>query len=91
MFPEIKAASKGRRLQSTEDFWARNRLTESALGAGALSWWRIKSLGPSFGLFYTQLQYFHVISLVDCTALWNEFKVNNTLDIEESDEHCLHL
>jgi hypothetical protein len=30
-------------------------------------------------------------SLVECSALWNEFKVNNTLDIQESDEHCLHL
>jgi hypothetical protein len=29
--------------------------------------------------------------LVDCLAFWNEFKVNNILDIEESDEHCLHL
>jgi hypothetical protein len=26
-----------------------------------------------------------------CLALWNEFKENNTLDIEESDEHYLHL
>jgi hypothetical protein len=33
----------------------------------------------------------HIMSLVDCLALWNEFKVNNTLDIEESDEHFLHL
>jgi hypothetical protein len=24
-------------------------------------------------------------------ALWNEFKVDNTLDIEGSDEHCLHF
>jgi hypothetical protein len=24
-------------------------------------------------------------------ALWNEFEANNTLDIGESDEHCLHL
>jgi hypothetical protein len=23
--------------------------------------------------------------------LWNEFKVNSTLDIKDSDEHCLHL
>jgi adenosyl cobinamide kinase/adenosyl cobinamide phosphate guanylyltransferase len=29
--------------------------------------------------------------LIDCLALWNEFKVNNTLDIKESNEHCLHL
>jgi hypothetical protein len=26
--------------------------------------------------------------LVDRLALWNEFKVSNALDIEESDEHC---
>jgi hypothetical protein len=30
------------------------------------------------------------MSLVDCLALWNELK-EQTLDIEESDEHCLHL
>jgi hypothetical protein len=24
-------------------------------------------------------------------ALWNEFKVNNILDIKESEGHCLHL
>jgi hypothetical protein len=29
--------------------------------------------------------------LVDCLALWNEFKVNSTLDIEECDKHCVHL
>jgi hypothetical protein len=29
--------------------------------------------------------------LVDCSAVWNEFKVNNTLEFEESDEHCLYL
>jgi hypothetical protein len=33
---------------------------------------------------------FH-ISLIDCLPLLNEFKVNNTLDIKESDEHCLYL
>jgi len=27
----------------------------------------------------------------DCLALWNELKENNTLNIEESDKHCLHL
>jgi len=29
--------------------------------------------------------------LVECLALFNELKVNNILDIEESDEQCLHL
>jgi hypothetical protein len=29
--------------------------------------------------------------LADCFALWNDFKINNTLDIEESDQHFLHL
>jgi hypothetical protein len=29
--------------------------------------------------------------LIDCLALWDEFKINNTFNIEESDEHCLHL
>jgi len=28
------------------------------------------------------LQYFHMISLFRCLDLWNEFKVNSTLDIE---------
>jgi hypothetical protein len=37
------------------------------------------------------LQYFHILSLIDCLALWIEFKVNNVPDIKESDEHCLHL
>jgi hypothetical protein len=32
-----------------------------------------------------------IISSVDCLALRNEFKVNNTIEIEESDEQCLHL
>jgi len=36
---------------SVIDFWARNCLTESALWAGALSWWRIQSLGQISGLF----------------------------------------
>jgi hypothetical protein len=40
---------------------------------------------------YEQLQYFHIISLVECLTLWDKFKVNSTLDIEENDEHCLHL
>jgi hypothetical protein len=43
--------------------------------------------GPKFRPFSTHnfawpLQYFHIISLADCLALWNEFKVNSTLDIE---------
>jgi hypothetical protein len=33
----------------------------------------------------------HIISLVDCLVLWNEFRVNSTLNIEESDERYLHL
>jgi len=37
--------------------------------------------------FTHPLQYFHIISLVDCLALWNEFRVNNNLNIEESNEH----
>jgi hypothetical protein len=53
-------------------------------------------VAPRFRPFCMQsftypLYYFHIISLVDCLALWNEFKVNNTLDIYESDEHCLHV
>jgi hypothetical protein len=32
---------------------------------------------------------FKITSLVDCLALWNEFKVNDALDIEESDERCI--
>jgi hypothetical protein len=32
-----------------------------------------------------------MISLVDRLALWNELKVNSTIDIEESDEYFLHL
>jgi hypothetical protein len=41
--------------------------------------------------FHVTTSIFHIISLVDCLALWNEFKVNNTFDIKESDHHCLHL
>jgi hypothetical protein len=45
---------------------------------------------PKFKAFsmhsFTQpLQYFHIISLVDCLALWNEMKVNITLDIKEGE------
>jgi hypothetical protein len=36
---------------SVIEFWARNCLTENALCAGALSWWRIQSLVQSSGLF----------------------------------------
>jgi hypothetical protein len=36
---------------SVIDFLVRNRLTESSLGAGALSWWRIQSLCQSSGNF----------------------------------------
>jgi hypothetical protein len=46
--------------------------------------------GSKFRLFssHRPLQYFHiqVISLAVCLGLWNEFKVRNTLDMEESDE-----
>jgi hypothetical protein len=52
--------------------------------------------GPKFKPFSTHsftlpLQCFHVISLVGYLALWNEFKVNDTLDIEESDGNFHHL
>jgi hypothetical protein len=52
-------------------------------------------VGSKFRPFSTHsltkaIQYFHIISLVECLALWNEFKVNNTLDIKQSDEQCLH-
>jgi hypothetical protein len=53
-------------------------------------------VGPNFRPFSTysftiQLQYLHIISLVDCLALWNEFKVNRTRDIEEGDKYCHYL
>jgi hypothetical protein len=41
--------------------------------------------------FTYPLQYIHRINLVDSLTLWNEFKVNSALDIEENDEQCLHL
>jgi hypothetical protein len=52
--------------------------------------------GTKFRPFSTQslmkpLKYFYIISLFHCLALWDEFNVDNTLDIEESDEHCLHV
>jgi hypothetical protein len=44
---------------------------------------------------YTQLNVtasvFPYIRLVDFLVLWNEFKGNNTLEIEQSGKHCLHL
>jgi hypothetical protein len=40
---------------------------------------------------YTQLQYLQVRRLVGSLASWNEFEVNNTLDIEESDKNCLRV
>jgi hypothetical protein len=53
-------------------------------------------VGTKFRHFYNHnfvqtLQYFHILSLVDCLASWNGFKVNNNRDIEESDEHYLLL
>jgi hypothetical protein len=49
-------------------------------------------IGPKFRYFsihsFTQpFQYFHIIIWVDCVALWNEFKVNSTLDVEQIHEH----
>jgi ABC-type bacteriocin/lantibiotic exporter with double-glycine peptidase domain len=41
--------------------------------------------------FNLPLNYFNKVSLGDCLALWNEFKVNTVLDIKESDEHFRHL
>jgi hypothetical protein len=41
--------------------------------------------------FMKPLLFFHILSLIECLALWNEFKVNSALDIEESDEHYLDL
>jgi len=37
---------------SVIDFWARNYLTESALWAGELSWWRIQTFGHNSGPFH---------------------------------------
>jgi hypothetical protein len=80
----------------------RNRFLDlKLLDTGRLVSWSIVMVvnpitGPNFRPFSTHsftspLQYFHIISLVDCLALWNEFKVNNILDIKESEGHCLHL
>jgi hypothetical protein len=41
--------------------------------------------------FMYLLQYFHIVSLNDYLALVNDFKVNNTLHIKESDEYCLNF
>jgi hypothetical protein len=79
---------------SVIDFWATNCLIESILWAGALSWWKIQSLGQCWGL-YAQL---HITASVSphnkldwLMASWNELEVNNTLDSEESDKHYLHM
>jgi hypothetical protein len=32
-----------------------------------------------------------LLRLVARLALCNEFRMNDTLDVEESDEHCFHL
>jgi hypothetical protein len=51
--------------------------------------WRIQSLGQSSThSLKPPLQNVCIISLVDCLTLWSEFKVDNTLDIEESVRHC---
>jgi hypothetical protein len=52
-------------------------------------------VGPKFcplsmHSFMQPLQYFHIISSVDCLASRNK-QINNALEIEESDEYCLHL
>jgi hypothetical protein len=79
---------------SVADFWARNCLTapcelEHCRGGESNLWAKIQAL------FYIQI---HVTASVFPRnkfgyhlALWNEFKVHSTLDIEESDEQCLHL
>jgi hypothetical protein len=51
---------------------------------------------PNSGLFlrtasHNRLNISTFIGSVACLALWNKFKVNNTLVIEESDEHSFHL
>jgi len=52
-------------------------------------------MGQSSGLFLCTASHNHfsiyIVSLIDCLASWNEFKVNNTLNIEESDRQLLHL
>jgi hypothetical protein len=86
-----KSGEQGGYSISVIDFWARNCLTERDLWAVALSWWRIQSLGQNQVFLYTRLQVtasvFPYKSLVDCLALWNEFKVNCNLNIEGSYEH----
>jgi hypothetical protein len=53
----VKSVEKGGCSISVIDFWARNCLTESALWAGALPWWRIKSLGQSSVLSLLTVSY----------------------------------
>jgi hypothetical protein len=53
-------------------------------------------VGQTSGPFYAQLQvtasvFPHNKLGFDCLALWNKFKMNSNLDIEESDELCLRL
>jgi hypothetical protein len=77
------------------DFWARNSRQrapcelEHCHGGESNRWVK----GQAF--FDAQLQItasiLLIISLVNCLALRNEFKVNNALDIEESAELYLHF
>jgi hypothetical protein len=53
-------------------------------------------VGPNFRplsmhSFRKLLQYFHMIILIYCLPLWEEFRVNSILDIKESDARFLRL
>jgi hypothetical protein len=67
------------------DFWGQKLLDTELI----VSWSIVMVEDPSLGR--SSPHYFHIVSLVDSFTLWNKFKVNNALEIGESDEHYLHL
>jgi hypothetical protein len=77
-------------------FWGQKLLNRERFVSWSIVMVENANFGPKFrplsrNGFTLPLQYVHIMSLNACLALCKEFKVYSTLDIEESDEHCLHL
>ena len=76
---------------------AKYRVTDKAVWAGALSWWRNQSpRSPQFWAFCSHIlsqspQNLQVKFLTDSLSRRNEFPVHDSLNIEKNNEHRFHI